>query len=261
VRKLMISASLLVLSGCGHVNQAAPNEVAPNQAPLKQTKIISQSPSASHDRVVNRASSISTARKGKTFKTYSAPGAPGGIVGDLLNIIENPTAPGQNRNPGITPPGQPVNPANPAGQTTLPPSNSNGAGLPSVGQAPTGDSTQFANQVLELVNTERTKAGLSALTMDDQLSKMAMAKAQDMHNNHYFDHNSPTHGSPFDMMREYGITYQSAGENIANGQPTPAQVMNDWMNSPEHKANILNSSYSRIGIAYYNGEWVQEFTG
>ncbi len=99
------------------------------------------------------------------------------------------------------------------------------------------------------------------MSMDDELSKMAMAKAQDMYNNNYFDHNSPTHGSPFDMMKEYGITYQSAGENIAKGQTTPTQVMNDWMNSPGHKANILNKSFTKIGIAFYNNEWVQEFTG
>ncbi|TVY02380.1 hypothetical protein FPZ45_06960 [Cohnella terricola] len=161
-------------------------------------------------------------------------------------------------------PANPANPANPAGQTTPKPSIPNDIGQPpagTAGQTPTGDSSQFASQVLDLVNQERSKAGLSALSMDDKLSKMAMAKAQDMFNNKYFDHNSPTHGSPFDMMKEYGITYNSAGENIANGQPSPTQVMHDWMNSPGHKANIMNNSYTHIGIAYYNGEWVQEFTG
>ncbi|GBK61711.1 hypothetical protein PbDSM24746_17150 [Paenibacillus macerans] len=112
-----------------------------------------------------------------------------------------------------------------------------------------------------MVNKERSKAGLAALTMSPELSNMAMVKAQDMYNNNYFDHNSPTHGSPFDMMKEFGITYNSAGENIAKGQSSPTQVMNDWMNSPGHKANILNSSYTKIGVAYYNSEWVQEFTG
>lgn len=97
--------------------------------------------------------------------------------------------------------------------------------------------------------------------MHSGLNKVAMAKAQDMYNNNYFDHQSPTYGSPFDMMKSFGITYSTAGENIAKGQTSPAEVMNQWMNSPGHRANILNSSYTQIGIAYYNSEWVQEFIG
>jgi len=124
-----------------------------------------------------------------------------------------------------------------------------------------GDANGYAQQVLDLVNQERQKAGLNTLTMDSRLSKVAMDKAQDMYNNNYFDHQSPTYGSPFDMMNANGITYNSAGENIAKGQTSPTEVMNQWMNSPGHRANILNSSYTKIGIAYYNNEWVQEFTG
>nr|WP_246132310.1 CAP domain-containing protein [Paenibacillus hemerocallicola] len=133
----------------------------------------------------------------------------------------------------------------------------NQAGNP---QSP-ADSSQFAQQVLQLVNQERTKAGLQSLSMNDSLSNMAMTKAQDMYNNNYFDHQSPTYGSPFDMMSAFGITYNTAGENIAKGQTSPMEVMNQWMNSPGHRANILNSSFTQIGIAYYNSEWVQEFIG
>jgi len=124
-----------------------------------------------------------------------------------------------------------------------------------------GNNSGYEQQVLDLVNQERQKAGLNSLTMDSRLSKVAMDKAQDMYNNNYFDHQSPTYGSPFDMMNSNGITYNSAGENIAKGQTSPTEVMNQWMNSPGHRANILNSSYTKIGIAYYNNEWVQEFTG
>nr|WP_276357049.1 CAP domain-containing protein [Cohnella sp. YIM B05605] len=123
------------------------------------------------------------------------------------------------------------------------------------------DTSQFNQQVLQLVNQQRTAAGLGPLAMDGNLSNMALVKAQDMYNNHYFDHNSPTYGSPFDMMRQFGIVYNAAGENIAMGQTSPQQVMNDWMNSEGHRANILNRSFTKIGIAYFNGEWVQEFTG
>ncbi|MDQ0114071.1 CAP domain-containing protein [Paenibacillus harenae] len=122
----------------------------------------------------------------------------------------------------------------------------------------TGD---FEQEVLKLVNAQRQSAGLGALSMDAKLANMAMVKAKDMYDNNYFDHNSPTYGSPFDMMRQFGITYQYAGENIAKGQPTPQQVMTDWMNSPGHRANILKSSFTKIGVAYYKGEWVQEFIG
>ncbi|HVI42636.1 MAG TPA: CAP domain-containing protein, partial [Anaerovoracaceae bacterium] len=83
-------------------------------------------------------------------------------------------------------------------------------------------------------------------------------------NNNYFAHQSPTYGSPFDMMKQFGISYSYAGENIAEGQRTPAEVMDGWMNSPGHKANIMNTSYTEIGVGYVtnsngNSYWVQEF--
>jgi uncharacterized YkwD family protein len=121
--------------------------------------------------------------------------------------------------------------------------------------------SQYSKDVLALVNQQRANAGLKALTLDSKLSVMALDKAKDMYNKNYFDHNSPTYGSPFDMMKAYGISYRYAGENIAKGQQSPGQVMNDWMNSPGHRANILNGNFTKIGLAYYNGEWVQEFIG
>ncbi|MBO7745153.1 LysM peptidoglycan-binding domain-containing protein [Paenibacillus sp. MWE-103] len=124
----------------------------------------------------------------------------------------------------------------------------------------TTDKSQFASQVVTLVNKERANAGLPALKSDALLTKVAMDKAKDMYAKNYFDHNSPTYGSPFDMMRAYGVNYSYAGENIAKGQRTPQEVMTAWMNSAGHKANILGSHYGKIGVAYYNGEWVQEFT-
>lgn len=117
----------------------------------------------------------------------------------------------------------------------------------------------YAAQVSQLVNQERQKAGLAPLTLDAELSNVALAKAKDMIANNYFDHNSPTYGSPFDMMRSFGIDYTAAGENIAKGQNSPQAVMNDWMNSPGHKQNILSTNYDSIGVAYYQGAWVQLF--
>lgn len=85
-----------------------------------------------------------------------------------------------------------------------------------------------------------------------------------MIDNHYFSHQSPTYGSPFDMMKQFGISFTAAGENIAYGQPTAQAVMDAWMNSPGHRANILNSSYTQIGVgavADNNGTiyWTQDF--
>ncbi|KQX68231.1 CAP domain-containing protein [Paenibacillus sp. Root444D2] len=117
----------------------------------------------------------------------------------------------------------------------------------------------FASQVVNLVNQERAKAGLRPLTSNSSLTALALDKAKDMYNNGYFDHTSPTYGSPFDMMSTYGIRYSYAGENIAKGQQTPEAVMKAWMNSAGHRQNILSPNFTQIGVAFYNGEWVQEF--
>ncbi|WP_334071485.1 MULTISPECIES: CAP domain-containing protein [Paenibacillus] len=121
--------------------------------------------------------------------------------------------------------------------------------------------TERASEVVKLVNKERAAAGLKPLTIHTNLSKMAKLKAMDMFKNNYFDHTSPEYGSPFDMMDTFNITYRYAGENIAMGQTTAKEAVRDWMNSPGHKANILNAHYTLIGVGYYNGYWVQEFIG
>ncbi|MFI2855695.1 CAP domain-containing protein [Paenibacillus sp. JSM ZJ436] len=114
-------------------------------------------------------------------------------------------------------------------------------------------------KVVELVNQERTKAGLKSLTVHQELAAMALDKAKDMSSNNYFAHTSPTYGSPYDMMKAYGISYRYAGENIAKGQRTPEEVMKAWMNSEGHRKNILSPNFTMIGVGYYNGHWVQEF--
>ena len=126
------------------------------------------------------------------------------------------------------------------------------------------DVTTQAKQVLDIVNQERSKQGLKALTLDNELTNVATLKAQDMADKGYFDHNSPTYGSPFDMMQRFGVQYTSAGENIAAGQQTAEEVMNSWMHSSGHRANILNADYEKIGIGFVKGGqygtyWVQLF--
>ncbi len=121
----------------------------------------------------------------------------------------------------------------------------------------------YEQEVLELTNAERAKQGLKPLTLDTELSKVARTKSEDMQKNNYFSHTSPTYGSPFDMMKEFGISYRAAAENIAMGQRTPDEVVNAWMNSDGHRKNILSSSYTHIGIGYVeNGNyWTQIFIG
>lgn len=123
------------------------------------------------------------------------------------------------------------------------------------------EASDVVKQVANLVNQERAKAGLKPVQLDASLSKMALDKARDMSNNHYFDHTSPTYGSPFDMMKQYGISFMTAGENIAMGQRTAEEVMTQWMNSEGHRQNIMNPAFTKIGVGYVNGYWVQEFIG
>ena len=123
--------------------------------------------------------------------------------------------------------------------------------------------TAFESEVVRLVNEIRAENGLKPLTQDWQLSRVARYKSQDMRDLGYFSHTSPTYGSPFNMMKSFGISYKTAGENIAKGYSTPKAVVNGWMNSPGHRANILNSSYTHIGVGYVasGNYWTQMFVG
>lgn len=160
----------------------------------------------------------------------------------------------------------------PSTTTSKAPTSSSSKGSTSASSKPVSSTptasaySSFQNQVVQLVNQQRAANGLGALSVDSGLTKTATLKSQDMAKLGYFDHTSPTYGSPFDMMKQFGITYRSAGENIAMGQTSPQQVMNAWMNSPGHRANILNSSFTKIGVGiaqssdgrYY---WTQQFIG
>ncbi|WP_176585497.1 CAP domain-containing protein [Priestia megaterium] len=128
----------------------------------------------------------------------------------------------------------------------------------------TKDASQFEQKVVDLVNQEREKQGLKPLTLNKKLSDVARTKSKDMMDKGYFDHNSPTYGSPFDMMKQFGIEYTTAGENIAKGQQSPEDVMNAWMNSDGHRKNILNPDFTEIGVGYVKGDttyWTQQFIG
>jgi len=119
----------------------------------------------------------------------------------------------------------------------------------------------YESEVVRLVNEARAQNGLQPLTANWELSRIARYKSQDMADNHYFSHTSPTYGTPFQMIRSFGLTYTTAGENIAYGQKTPQAVMDAWMNSSGHRANILNPNFKQIGVGYYGNYWTQEFIG
>lgn len=110
-----------------------------------------------------------------------------------------------------------------------------------------GDLSQDEKLLLELINKERANNNLSPLQADAELMKVARLKASDMTQNNYFSHYSPTYGSPFDMMRQFGVTFKSAAENIA-GNSTVQGAVTSWMNSEGHRTNILNSNYDNTGI-------------
>lgn len=120
-------------------------------------------------------------------------------------------------------------------------------------------------ELLKLINAERTKNGLSELKFDAEVQRVAQIKAKDLVDNNYFSHNSPTYGSPFDMMKSFGVTYKAAGENIA-GNSTLQGAVTAWMNSEGHKANILSNAYNYTGIGVvespkYGKIMVQMFIG
>ena len=123
--------------------------------------------------------------------------------------------------------------------------------------------TDYEAEVIRLVNNIRAENGLSALTTNWQLSRVARYKSQDMHDKGYFSHTSPTYGSPFDMIKSFNISYRTAGENIAKGYRTPQAVVDGWMNSAGHRANILNASFREIGVGYVadGNYWTQMFIG
>lgn len=182
--------------------------------------------------IVTQASSVYTVVKGDSLWKIS--------VKYKIGLDEIIAANSQIKNPALIYPGQIIN----------------------IPQLDTGV-LSFEEEVIRLVNERRKEAGLTELKTDWELSRIARYKSQDMRQNGYFSHTSPTYGTPFEMIKAFGLSYKTAGENIAYGQRTPQEVMNAWMNSPGHRANILNAGFTRIGVGYEpNGNyWTQMFIG
>lgn len=125
--------------------------------------------------------------------------------------------------------------------------------------------SDWAQEILRLTNEIRAGYGLNTLEWDDALAEVGRAHCMDMAAREYFDHNTPEGLTPFDRIQKTGLYYIYAGENIAAGQITPADVTKAWMDSPEHRDNILNPNFTRLGAAFYRGGnlgiyWSQEFS-
>ena len=128
---------------------------------------------------------------------------------------------------------------------------------------PDENTLSYAEQIVNLVNAERAKAGLPALTMDANITAAANVRAKEIKQS--FSHTRPNGSSFSSALKEQGVSFRGSGENIAWGQKSPEQVMNGWMNSDGHRANILNKNFKNIGVGYYQDEngvnhWVQLFT-
>ncbi|WP_345637049.1 CAP domain-containing protein [Rugosimonospora acidiphila] len=129
---------------------------------------------------------------------------------------------------------------------------------------PPSGNASYESQVVTLVNQARATAGCPALTVDSRLTTAARGHSQDMATRNYFDHNTPDGVTPWTRITDAGYHYSQAAENIAEGQATPASVMDAWMNSPPHKANILNCALRNLGVGLaYNSShtpyWTQDF--
>ena len=150
------------------------------------------------------------------------------------------------------------------GSSETPDSGSGGGSSqnPGSGSGSGSSQTSYAAQVVSLVNAERAKYGLSALTMDSSVTAAAQVRAGELYQS--FSHTRPDGRSCFTALREAGASYSGAGENIAYGQRSPEAVMQAWMNSSGHRANILSNKYTKIGVGYTvkNGVtyWTQMFT-
>jgi len=129
---------------------------------------------------------------------------------------------------------------------------------PVITNTPVTENTDFVSQVAELVNAERAKVGLSPVTLDTTLSKAAQVRAKEIVNQ--FSHTRPNGSSFSTAITEQGFSFRGSGENIAYGQKTPQAVMNAWMNSDGHRANILNAKYTKIGVGYYQTNGVNYWT-
>ena len=225
----IIILSTLFFTACAPAKQQRP-------APMPQASSIFQKAKVEQIRVIMEKADLrsGTSKQAGIIKELPK-GAIYNVVGQAgeLYIIET-----EDGNLGVVDPTQ-VQPHLEAPQVDTPQENAKGL-------------TPNENEMLRLVNGERVKNGLSPLKLDIEITRVARLKSQDMIENNYFSHNSPTYGSPFDMMKTFGIKFIYGGENLA-GDSTIKDAHQSLMNSPGHKENILNPNFTHVGIGVKEG--------
>ncbi|WHH60883.1 CAP domain-containing protein [Petroclostridium sp. X23] len=189
-------------------------------------------------------------------KTGATPATPGTTPGTTVGTTPgrtNGTTPGTT--PGTTGTTPKTTPKTTPGTTTGTTPGTTQGTTPQIPDNTKNNSTTLTSQeqeMLRLVNEARSQNGVAPLTIDMELTNVARIKSQDMIDNNYFSHNSPTYGSPFDMMKDFGIEYVRAGENIAGNQ-TVQKAHEALMNSPGHRKNILSPDFTHIGLGIKSG--------
>lgn len=188
--------------------------------------------------------------EGKYLKPYSTnvglkriPNVPSLTTPGTSTTPTTPYEPGTQGTPRI--PGTPAVPKTPTPGTTTPPTTP--GTTPTQDTAGTGVMTADEKRILDLCNAERAKAGAPALKANNDLTKLARMKSKDIVDKNYFSHESPTYGSPFEMMRNHGVSYMYAGENLAQNS-TADKAFNAWMASEGHRKNILNPNFTELGV-------------
>lgn len=223
-----------------HLTQGLQN---PNKQPVDQDKDESTNQPVDQDKNESTNESVDQDKDETTNKP---------VEDGKDEPTKDPVDQGNNEQPNVEKPSTPA-PQNP----------SNGENTNNNNQSNTVQSNidQIEAAVIELTNKERAKVGLAPLQMDSALMAAAREKSQDMKDNNYFSHTSPTFGSPFDRLQALGIQYSAAGENIAKGQRTAEEVVAAWMASQGHRENILNPNFTHIGVGYVKegNIWTQQF--
>ncbi|HEV7655172.1 MAG TPA: CAP domain-containing protein [Mycobacteriales bacterium] len=214
----------------------------------------------------------------QALTSVARPVAPAATADPTGSAAPRPSTASRDKRQAVVPPAIRFQPAPRPPRKPLPPRptrsmpSSSAPSMPSApGSPPSAPTTAPGSggvtaQVVALTNAERAKVGCGALTVNGTLTAVAQAHSQDMGDHNYFDHNSQDGKSPFDRMTAAGYRFSTAAENIAAGQRTPQDVMTSWMNSPGHKANILNCALHQIGVGYatvsgsqYGVYWTQDF--
>lgn len=131
---------------------------------------------------------------------------------------------------------------------------------PSIGGAAENTNYAYEQEVFLLVNEIRAENGMQTFEWSDDLATVGRNHAEDMYVRNFFSHKNPDNKSPFDRMKEYGISYMYAAENIAQGQKSPQEAVNGWMNSAGHRENILNPNLKKLGVGFYKDYWCQLFS-